>query len=122
MPKANDKVFNGKSRHPMTQENLQVNITNVDTAHHFLQYQGYFHSEFIPHSQTVNPAYYVEIMKQLHEAVYSKRPELWPNDWILHHDNVTAHKALSVKQCLAQEPITEMEHPTYYPDLVLNDF
>jgi hypothetical protein len=26
-----------------------------------------------------------------------KRPELRPNDWILHHDSASAHKALSVK-------------------------
>jgi hypothetical protein len=32
-----------------------------------------------------------------------KRPELWPNDWILRHDNAPAHKALSVKQFLAQK-------------------
>jgi hypothetical protein len=44
-----------------------------------------------------------------------KRPELWPNDWILHHHNAPAHKALSVKQFLAQKSITEMEHPTYSP-------
>jgi len=24
------------------------------------------------------------------EAVLRKRPELWPNDWILHHDNAPA--------------------------------
>jgi hypothetical protein len=23
-----------------------------------------------------------------------KKPELWPNDWILHHDNVPVHKVL----------------------------
>jgi hypothetical protein len=43
----------------------------------------------------------MEIMKHLREAVRRKGPELWPNDWILHHDNVPAHKALPVKQCLA---------------------
>jgi hypothetical protein len=39
-----------------------------------------------------------------------KRPELWPSDWILHHDSAPA---LSV---------TEMEHPTCSPDLAPNDF
>jgi len=54
--------------------------------------------------------------------VHTKRPELWPNDWILHNDNAPAHKALSVKQFVAQKFITEMEHPLYSPDLALNDF
>jgi hypothetical protein len=75
-------------------------------------------TEFIPQVQRVNQAYFVEIMKWLREAVRRKRPKLWPNDWILHHDDDPAHKALSVKQFLAQKSITEMEHPSYAPDLV----
>jgi hypothetical protein len=55
------------------------------------------HFEFIPQGQTVNEAYYMEILKQLREAVHRKRPELWPNVWIPHHDNAPAHKALSVR-------------------------
>jgi hypothetical protein len=39
----------------------------------------------------------MEILKRLRESVLRKRPELWTNDWILHHDNATAHKAPSVK-------------------------
>jgi hypothetical protein len=71
--------------------------------------------------QTVNKAYYVEILKQLSEAVFRKRLELWPNDWIFHHDNASAHKVLSVKQFLAQKSISEMEHPPYSSDQALDD-
>jgi hypothetical protein len=51
-----------------------------------------------------------------------KSPELWPNDWILHHDSTQAHKALSVKQLLNQKSITGMEHPPYSPHLAPNNF
>jgi hypothetical protein len=54
--------------------------------------------------------------------VHRKRPELWPNDWILHHDNAPAHKAPSVKQFLAHKSIIEMKHPPYSLDLAPNDF
>jgi len=38
------------------------------------------HFEFIPKGQTVNRAYYVEIVERLCEAVCRRWPELWPND------------------------------------------
>jgi hypothetical protein len=37
--------------------------------------------------------------------------ELWPYDWILHHDNAPAHKAFSAHQFLAQKLITEVKYP-----------
>jgi hypothetical protein len=45
-----------------------------------------------------NQAYYVEKLMQLCEAEHRKRPELWPNDWILHHDNASVHIGFSLKQ------------------------
>jgi hypothetical protein len=69
-----------------------------------------------------NQAYYVEVLKWLCETVHRKRPEIWPNNWILHHNDAPAHKVLYVMQFLAQKTITEMKHPSCYPDLVLNDF
>jgi len=71
-------------------------ITNIDI-------KGKVHFEFIPQGQTVNLDYYVEILWRLREAVYRKRPELWPNDWILHHNNAPAYKAPFVKRFLAQK-------------------
>jgi histone-lysine N-methyltransferase SETMAR len=88
----------------------------------FLDIKGIVHFQFITQVQTFNHAYYVEILKQLHEAVHRKRPELWPNYWTLHYEHVPANKALSVKHFLAEKSITEIEHPPYYPDLAPYDF
>jgi hypothetical protein len=63
----------------------------------FFDIKGIVHLEFIPQGQTVNQARYVEILKRLREGVSKKSPELWPNDWILHHDNAPAPKALYAK-------------------------
>jgi hypothetical protein len=87
----------------------------------FFDIMGIFHFELIPQGQTVNQAYYVEILKRLHETLHRKRPKLWPHDWILHHDNVRAHNVPSVKQFLAKKSINEIEHPTCSPDLGPND-
>jgi hypothetical protein len=35
-----------------------------------------------------------------------KRPELWPNDCVLHYNNAPARKDLSVKKFLANKSIT----------------
>jgi hypothetical protein len=80
----------------------------------FFDIKGIVHFEFISQDQIVNQAYHVEIMNRFGTAVRRKRPGVYPNDWILRHDNAPAHKALSVKQFLAQKSITEMEHPPYF--------
>jgi hypothetical protein len=47
---------------PMTRGSSDVEITNEDTAHHFLRYQGYIvHFEFSPQGQTENQANIVEV-------------------------------------------------------------
>jgi hypothetical protein len=64
----------------------------------FFDIRRIVHFQFIPQDQTVNQDYCMEILKRLHEAMRTKRPELWPSDWILHHYNAPANKALSVKK------------------------
>jgi hypothetical protein len=61
----------------------------------FFNIKGTVRFEFIPQDNTANKDYYAEIMKWLSEAVRGKRPELWPNDRIIHYDNSPAHKVLS---------------------------
>jgi len=92
---------------PTTPESFHVRITSEDNVHHFLNIKGIIHFEFIPQGQTVNHAYYVEILKQLHEAVHRKQPELWPND---KSSPCPANNVLTVKQFLDQKSINEMKY------------
>jgi hypothetical protein len=87
----------------------------------FFDIKGTVHFEFIPRGLTVSQAYYVEILKLLPETLRRKKPEIWPNDWILHRDSAPAHKTLSAKDFLVQKTITVMEH-TLFLDLALNNF
>jgi histone-lysine N-methyltransferase SETMAR len=80
------------------------------------------HYEFISKGQTVNQQCYLEVLTRLRESVRRKRPGLWPDKWILHHDNAPAYYALRLHEFLVQNCIIKMDHPPYSPDLAPCDF
>jgi hypothetical protein len=51
--------------------------------------KGIVHNEFALAGQTINSAYYCEVLFRLHENVQRALcPELWqPQNWLLPHDN-----------------------------------
>ncbi|UYV78760.1 hypothetical protein LAZ67_16002673 [Cordylochernes scorpioides] len=65
---------------------------------------GVVHHEFLPQGRTVNKEYYLQVMRNLREAIRQKRPDLWKNkNWLLHHDNAPAHTSLLVRDFLAKK-------------------
>jgi hypothetical protein len=48
--------------------------------------------------------------------------ELWPEKWILHHNNDPAHDALRVCEFLAKKSFTKMDQTPYSPDLAPYNF
>ena len=85
----------------------------------FFDHKGIVHYEFIAQRQKVNQQCYLEVLTRLRECVQRKRPGLWPDKWILHHDNAPAHDALRVREFLAKNSSTKMDHPPYSPDPLL---
>jgi histone-lysine N-methyltransferase SETMAR len=85
-------------------------------------HKGIVHYEFIAKGQTVNQQRYLEVLRRLQENVRRKRPGLWPDKWILHHNNASAHYALRFHEFLAKNSITKMYQPPYSPDLAPCDF
>jgi hypothetical protein len=59
----------------------------------FFNHKEMIHYEFIAQGQTVNWQCYLEVLTRLQESVQRKRPELWPDKWILHHDSAPAPDA-----------------------------
>lgn len=89
----------------------------------FFDIKGVVHHEFLPEEQTVNSEFYLNVLKRLRDRVRRVRPHLTQNDgWILHQDNAPAHSALIVRQFLAKNSITILDHPPYSPDLAPCDF
>ncbi|UYV60165.1 hypothetical protein LAZ67_1000173 [Cordylochernes scorpioides] len=97
-----------------------VKLTSVAKA---TIYKGVVHHEFLPQGRTVNKEYYLQVMRNLREAIRQKRPDLWKNkNWLLHHDNAPAHTSLLVRDFLAKNNTLMMPQPPYSPDLAPCDF
>lgn len=45
----------------------------------FFDCRGVVHHEFLPQGRTVNKEYYLQVMRNLREAIRQKRPDLWKN-------------------------------------------
>jgi hypothetical protein len=58
----------------------------------FFDIKGTVRKEFVLEGETVNSAYYCDILLQLCENVRRFRPELWRQEfWLLHYDNALSH-------------------------------
>ncbi|UYV84446.1 hypothetical protein LAZ67_X002198 [Cordylochernes scorpioides] len=89
----------------------------------FFDCRGVVHHEFLPQGRTVNNEYYLQVMRNLREAIRQKRSDLWKNkNWLLHHDNAPDHTSLLVRDFLAKNNTLMMPQPPYSPDLALCDF
>ena len=73
----------------------------------FFDIKGLIQFEFVPQGQTANKQFYLEVLKRLSDAVRRKRLEFWRSgEWLLQHDNASAHTALSVRHFLAKNGMT----------------
>ena len=81
------------------------------------------HHEFAPQGQAVIQHFYKEVMVHLVSKIHQKQRAFWAGKtWILHHNNASAHTALSTKQFLVSKEITMLHHPPYSLDLAPCDF
>ena len=89
----------------------------------FFDSKGIIHKEFVPTGQTITGAYYLEVLKRLMGRIHRIRPEYRdPENWSLLHDNAPSHTSLIVRQCLARNRVSVLNHPPYSPDLAPCDF
>jgi len=87
----------------------------------FFDSRGIVHKEFVPSGQTVNRAFYKDVLKRLRKRVQRVRRDI-TDDWVLQHDNTPAHTALSIREFLAKKNIRLIPHPPYSPVLAPCDF
>ena len=71
----------------------------------------------------MNKETYINILRRLRAAVRRKRPEKWrTSSSVLLHDNGPAHQSLLVRDFLAKNNVTTLQHPPYSPDPAPADF
>ncbi|GBN15575.1 hypothetical protein AVEN_250483-1 [Araneus ventricosus] len=81
----------------------------------FFDYDSVIHYEFIPEGQTFNKELYLEILRQLRDAMRRKRPEKWAtDDWLLLHENAPPHRALIVKKVPCQTQCYDSGTPSLF--------
>jgi len=89
----------------------------------FFDFDGLVHHQYIPRGQTVNKEFYKTVRQHIRDNVRRHRPEKWrSSNWILHHDNVPALRAVTTNEFLVKHNIPSVSHPPYSPDLAPCDF
>lgn len=65
---------------------------------------GIVHHEFVPTGQTVNAAFYLEVLRRLLARIRRIRPQYRdPESWCLLHDNAPSHTAILIRQFFYQK-------------------
>jgi hypothetical protein len=62
----------------------------------------------------VNREMHIDALRRLRDAVRRKRPGKWRiNSWFLLLDNDTAHRSIFIKDILAKNNVSTLEHPPH---------
>jgi len=109
------------SPRPKKARQVKSNVKTMLIA--FFDIDGLVYHEYVPRGQTVNKEFYKTVLQRLRDAVRRHRLEKWRSgNWILHHDNAPAHRAVTTNEFLAKHNTPSIPHPPYYPDLAPCDF
>ncbi|GFW74558.1 mariner Mos1 transposase [Trichonephila clavipes] len=84
----------------------------------FFDIRGIVHCEFVLQGQTVNSAFYLEVLRRLKRRIARVKADI--KDTVkLHHDNATSHTAFIITNFLARSNTPVIP---YSPDLAPCDF
>ena len=108
---------------PQLKKNVISEVSCVDHVGDFFYWQGVIHKEFVPEGATINAVYYKGVMEKLLNRIRHVRPGMCESgDWLLLHNNALSHNVTIVKQFLAQQKVTVLDHPMFSPDLAPADY
>ena len=109
------------SSRPKKVQQVKSNVKTTLIA--FFDIDGLVHHDYVPKGQMVNKEFYRTVLQRLCDAVLRHGSEKWHSgNWILHHDNAPAHRAVTTNEFLVKHNILSLPHPPYSPDLARCDF
>jgi hypothetical protein len=76
----------------------------------FFDAKGVVHKEFVPQGQTVNAAYYMDVLERLRKRVIRVRKNIAAT-FVLHLDNAPSHTSLRVREFLAKHNVATLPQP-----------
>jgi len=108
------------SPRPEKARQVKFNVKTMLIA--FFDIDGLVH-QYVPRGQMVHKEFYKTVLQCLCDAVRRHLPEKWrSSNWILHHDNAPAHRAVTTNEFLVKHNVSSLPDPPYFPDLAACDF
>ena len=104
-----------------SKESTHEQIQDENHDYCFYDSRGIVHKEFVPPGQTVNHAFYKDVLERLWKRVQRVWRDI-ADDCVLQHNNTPAHTVLSIREFLAKKNIPILPHPPYSPDLAPCNF
>ena len=78
--------------------------------------------KYLQKNKTINGEYYVKLLRELRQAIKSKRPGKLTKGVLLHQDYAPAHKSLVAMSAVYDCGFELIDHPPYSPDLAPSDY
>ena len=88
----------------------------------FWDAKGIVFINYLQKSKTINGEYYAKLLRELRQAIKSKRPGKLTKGVLLHQDNASAHKSLVAMSAVHDCGFELIDHPPYSPDLAPSDY
>ena len=88
----------------------------------FWDAKGIVFINYLQKGKTINGEYYAKLLRELQQAIKSKRPGKLTKGVLLHQDNAPAHKSLVAMSAVHDCGFELIDHPPYPPDLAPSDY
>lgn len=88
----------------------------------FWDAEGIILCDFLEDQKTITGAYYVQVLKKLHDSLVQKRPGKLHSRVLFHNDNAPAHSSRVSRAALREYRWELLPHAAYSPDLAPSDF